>query len=113
MNEAALAKRISLLLHHQLDCFAFARNDGDCIQINKKDKKEVFLQSAIEHRPERIGKNNGAGEGNRTLVFSLEGCCSTIELHPRTRKRRDVRAYAKPRASRQAEFETTAPPARR
>ena len=25
---------------------------------------------------------NGAGEGNRTLVFSLEGCCSTIELHP-------------------------------
>lgn len=27
----------------------------------------------------------GAGEGNRTLVFSLEGCCSTIELHPRHR----------------------------
>ena len=27
--------------------------------------------------------NFGAGEGNRTLVFSLEGCCSTIELHPR------------------------------
>src|ERR1700728_4994630 len=25
----------------------------------------------------------GAGEGNRTLVFSVEGCCSTIELHPR------------------------------
>ncbi len=24
----------------------------------------------------------GAGEGNRTLVFSLEGYCSTIELHP-------------------------------
>ena len=23
-------------------------------------------------------------EGNRTLVFSLEGCCSTIELHPRS-----------------------------
>ena len=23
-----------------------------------------------------------AGEGNRTLVFSLEGYCSTIELHP-------------------------------
>jgi hypothetical protein len=30
----------------------------------------------------RLGEN-GAGEGNRTLVFSLEGCCSTIELHPR------------------------------
>ena len=26
---------------------------------------------------------NGAGEGNRTLVISLEGFCSTIELHPR------------------------------
>jgi hypothetical protein len=25
---------------------------------------------------------NGAGEGNRTPVVSLEGCCSTIELHP-------------------------------
>lgn len=25
----------------------------------------------------------GAGEGNRTLVVSLEGFCSTIELHPR------------------------------
>jgi hypothetical protein len=31
-----------------------------------------------------VPKNIGAGEGNRTLVFSLEGCCSTIELHPRT-----------------------------
>ncbi len=27
---------------------------------------------------------SGAGEGNRTLVVSLEGFCSTIELHPRT-----------------------------
>jgi hypothetical protein len=27
----------------------------------------------------------GAGEGNRTLVISLEGCCSTIELHPRSK----------------------------
>lgn len=25
----------------------------------------------------------GAGERNRTVVISLEGCCSTIELHPR------------------------------
>src|SRR6185369_8450320 len=29
----------------------------------------------------------GAGEGNRTLVVSLEGFCSTIELHPPARKR--------------------------
>ena len=30
-----------------------------------------------------LRESDGAGEGNRTLVFSLEGCCSTIELHPR------------------------------
>jgi hypothetical protein len=29
------------------------------------------------------GQRFGAGEGNRTLVVSLEGFCSTIELHPR------------------------------
>jgi hypothetical protein len=26
---------------------------------------------------------DGAGEGDRTLVLSLENSCSTIELHPR------------------------------
>jgi hypothetical protein len=31
----------------------------------------------------QVIENIGAGEGNRTLVISLEGCCSTIELHPR------------------------------
>ncbi len=31
-------------------------------------------------RPE--WRETGAGRGNRTLVFSLEGCCSTIELYP-------------------------------
>ena len=29
-----------------------------------------------------LGRVNGAGEGNRTLVFSLEDYGSTIELHP-------------------------------
>ncbi|MDB5840916.1 MAG: hypothetical protein JWQ23_2868 [Herminiimonas sp.] len=29
------------------------------------------------HKPK-----TGAGEGNRTLVISLEGFSSTIELHP-------------------------------
>ena len=32
------------------------------------------------------GKEVGAGEGNRTLVVSLEGFCSTIELHPQRRR---------------------------
>jgi len=41
--------------------------------------------SAIHRRGPNVPANHeriGAGEGNRTLVFSLEGCCSTIELHP-------------------------------
>src|SRR6185437_16515206 len=33
----------------------------------------------VDAAPIRVG----AGEGNRTLVVSLEGFCSTIELHPR------------------------------
>ena len=36
-------------------------------------------ESAAARRP---GNGHGAGEGNRTLIFSLEGCGSTIELHP-------------------------------
>ena len=33
-------------------------------------------------QPSPKWSNFGAGEGNRTLVVSLEGFCSTIELHP-------------------------------
>ena len=29
-----------------------------------------------------FSENFGAGSGNRTRIFSLEGCCSTIELYP-------------------------------
>ena len=32
----------------------------------------------------RIQSKNGAGDGNRTHVISLEGWSSTIELHPQT-----------------------------
>ena len=35
--------------------------------------------------------NSGAGEGNRTLVVSLEGFCSTIELHPPHLRKPDSR----------------------
>ena len=37
---------------------------------------------ALPHRDRSVHRNAGAGEGNRTLVVSLEGFCSTIELHP-------------------------------
>ena len=31
---------------------------------------------------EEVEMRDGAGDGNRTHVLSLEGSCSTIELHP-------------------------------
>jgi hypothetical protein len=39
----------------------------------------VLLCRQLVFLVRRVGK---AGEGNRTLVFSLEGYGSTIELHP-------------------------------
>ena len=41
------------------------------------------MLSWVESASSSSQEATGAGEGNRTLVFSLEGCCSTIELHPR------------------------------
>ena len=38
-----------------------------------------------------------AGRGNRTLVFSLEGYCSTIELHPRLWMPRQTPDRSRPR----------------
>jgi hypothetical protein len=37
-------------------------------------------------RCQSLAEIAGAGEENRTPVISLEGCCSTIELHPRIRE---------------------------
>jgi hypothetical protein len=37
------------------------------------------------NRGKRPANTLKAGRGNRTLVFSLEGYCSTIELHPQDR----------------------------
>jgi hypothetical protein len=34
-------------------------------------------------KPDPGMSENGAGNGNRTRVFSLEGCCTTIVLYPR------------------------------
>jgi hypothetical protein len=38
---------------------------------------------AGEHLRTRREAKIGAGSENRTRIFSLEGCCSTIELYPR------------------------------
>ena len=41
----------------------------------------------------RCGHFYGAGEGNRTPVISLEGFCSTIELHPLKQKAFEPNAF--------------------
>ena len=55
--------------------------------LNLRTLTRADLQSAaIDHSAIPPLKNNGAGEGNRTLTASLEGWNSTIELHPRNLK---------------------------
>ena len=49
----------------------------------------VNAVDACGNRTKCGGTARGAGEGNRTLVFSLGSCCSTIELHPRRRHASD------------------------
>ena len=43
---------------------------------------ELHGPSAVRNPMPRPDPSSGAGEGNRTLVVSLEGFCSAIELHP-------------------------------
>src|SRR3989338_3070283 len=61
--------------------------------VNNKNQKGWCPWRESDSRPlpyqgsalplSHMGKNTtGAGEGNRTLVVSLENFCSTIELHP-------------------------------
>jgi hypothetical protein len=47
------------------------------------DNRQPVRHEVVTHVSGMDPKKTGAGEGNRTLVFSLEGCGSTIELHPR------------------------------
>jgi hypothetical protein len=58
----------------------FGRPQGTVAGTNS-GQKAVKLAVKLLARSEL---SSGAGEGNRTLVISLEGCCSTIELHPPT-----------------------------
>ena len=47
-----------------------------------QNEQQAACQNAGVNMPQ-VTERIGAGEGNRTLVISLEGFCSTIELHPR------------------------------
>ena len=58
----------------------FTRQDFTRQGFSRQGFRERCLGSL---QPARQESQSEAGEGNRTLVFSLEGYCSTIELHPR------------------------------
>ena len=60
----------------------------------KNPNRKVLKVFLTEESKKSLYRNNnsfniqlGAGEGNRTLTTSLEGWCSTIELHPHHSKR--------------------------
>ena len=57
--------------------------DAIPIRYQKTRVKYQTRNDPIRFIPDSNPVRIGAGEGNRTLVISLEGCCSTIELHPR------------------------------
>ena len=59
------------------------KNGAQCERTPDNCQNE--RQPACQNGPmtmAQVLENIGAGEGNRTLVISLEGFCSTIELHP-------------------------------
>ena len=43
---------------------------------------DLLLRRQLLYPAELLAHIFGAGDGNRTRVSSLEGWCSTIELHP-------------------------------
>ncbi len=62
------------------EAIRIARARGKVVTIRDTVQREDALTPSAWYQKWEVG----AGEGNRTLVISLEGCCSTIELHPRT-----------------------------
>ena len=63
--------------------------------VNACERDRLFSRAALRALPPDASPwpiYAGAGEGNRTLVVSLEGFCSTIELHPLAKLGRDADA---------------------
>src|SRR6266702_2784618 len=50
--------------------------------FSSKKSSQTKTSLSSNHLSEPTGSAAGAGDGNRTHVASLEGWCSTIELHP-------------------------------
>src|SRR5512134_2200412 len=64
-------------------------------ELHRPNRSRFVLVDSAPARPGEVG----AGEGNRTLVVSLEGFCSTIELHPRLLEPRAETSSAARRSS--------------
>ena len=58
--------------------------------LTEESKKKLNSENQNKHL-----LKSGAGEGNRTLTTSLEGWCSTIELHPHHSKLITLTCYIK------------------
>ena len=50
------------------------------------EKGKGVLPVSVHHSPLTLPPQRQAGEGSRTLVSSLEGYRSTVELHPHVSK---------------------------
>jgi hypothetical protein len=89
-----------------LDCELMAELNARCGEAAShaaaKTRASAARAPCRMKNTEQVLEIIGAGEGNRTLVFSLEGCCSTIELHPRL-KRSPITPSGRPQLCRWAE----------
>jgi hypothetical protein len=68
------------------------------LSVMKDLQRESLLHS--QRKLEKVWRiiEVGAGEGDRTLVLSLENSCSTIELHPQLySKHTDIRSVPPPK----------------
>ena len=54
---------------------------------------DLLLRRQLLYPAELLAHVDGAGDGNRTRVSSLEGWCSTIELHPQVPTDSAIRFY--------------------
>ena len=62
-------------IHHILFCWKNGTPEGT-------RTPDLLLRRQLLYPAELLAHFYGAGDGNRTRVSSLEGWCSTIELHP-------------------------------
>ena len=68
--------------HHLVCCGHIKRYARRLGALEGTRTPDPLLRRQLLYPPELQAQKNGAGDGNRTHVTSLEGWNSTIELHP-------------------------------